>query len=99
MFINGRLYLLVYLPYSSAGADYIGGSLNVVIPAGTTKVTVPVATVDDNPLEDDEFFKATLTIPSAPEDVVIGSANMAFVTITDETRMWGIISFLPALAL
>ena len=75
------------LPFSSAGADYTGGSFNVVIPAGTTKVTVPVATLDDNPLEDDEFFKTTLTIPSAPKDVVIGFTNMAFVTITDETRM------------
>ena len=90
---------LFVLPFSSDGTDYTGGSVDVVIPAGTTMVTVPVATLDDNFVEDDEFFKATLTIPGAPEDVVIGSTNMAFVTITDETRMWGIISFLPALAL
>ena len=76
-------YLLVYLPFSSADADYTGGSFNVVIPAGTIKVTVPVATLDDNLLEDDEFFKATLTIPGAPADVVVGSPNMAFVNITD----------------
>ena len=83
MFINGRHYLLVYLPFFSAGTDYTGGSFNVVIPASTTKVTVPVATLDDNLLEDDEFFKATLTIPDAPADVVVGSPNMAFVNITD----------------
>ena len=71
----------------------------MVILVGATKVTVPVATLSDNFVEDDEFFKATLTIPGAPEDMVIGSTNMAFVTITDETRMWGIISFLPVLAL
>ena len=91
--------LLVCLPFSSDGTDYTGGSFNVVIPAGTTKVTVPVDTLNDDFKEDDEYFKATLTIPGAPEDVVIGSTNMAFVTITDETRMWGIISFLPVLAL
>ena len=90
-------YLLIYLPFSSAGTDYTSGSVSVVIPAGTTKVTVPVATLNDNFKEDDEYLKATLTIPTgALGDVDIGSSNMAFVTISDKTRMWEITSLIPA---
>ena len=59
----------------------------MLIPAGTVKVTLNVTTLTDNFVEDDEYFKATLSLPGAPEAVVVQSPNMAFVTITDETRM------------
>ena len=65
----------------------------MMIPAGTTKVTVPVATLNDNFKEDDEFFKATLSLPGAPEAVVVGSPNMAFVTITDDDGKLGLFVF------
>ena len=51
-------------------------------------MTLTVHTLTDNIVEDDEFFKATLSLPGAPGDVVIGSSSMAFVTITDTTSMW-----------
>ena len=53
-------------------------------------VTLAVNTLLDNLVEDDEYFKATLSLPGAPEAVVVGTPNMAFVTITDETRMLGL---------
>ena len=62
----------------------------MLIPAGTMKVTVSVITLTDNLVEDDEYLKVTLSLPGSPEAVVYGSPNMAFVTITDETRMLGL---------
>ena len=67
--------------------DYIGGSFNVVIPAGTVNVTLPVTTLTDIYIEDDKYFKATLNLSGAPETVDVGSSDVAFVTITDATRM------------
>ena len=69
--------------------DYTGSSFGVSIPAGAVKVTLNVTTLTDNFVEDDEYFMATLSLPAAPEAVVVGSLNMAFVTIADETRMLG----------
>ena len=69
--------------------DYTGGSFDVLIPAGTVKVTVTVTTLSDNFVEDDEYFKATLSLLDAPEAVVVGSSDVAFVTVTDDTGMWG----------
>ena len=69
--------------------DYTGSSFGASIPAGSVKVTLNVTTLRDNFVEDDEYFKATLSLPGAPEDVVVGSPEVAFVTITDETRMLG----------
>ena len=71
--------------------DYTGGSFTVLIPAGTVKVTVPVTTLTDNLVEDDEHFKTTLSLPGAPEAVVVGSPNMASVTINDATCMLGLL--------
>ena len=85
---HDETFLFNTLPFSSAPNDYIGGTFNVFIPAGSTKVTLAVDTLTDNIFEDDEHFKATLTIPGAPGSVVLGSPNMAFVTITDTTSMW-----------
>ena len=79
--------------------DYTGGSFTVLIPAGTVKVTVSVATLNDNFVEDDEYFKATLSLPGSPEAVEVGSPDMAFVTITDETRMLGLLLCLSCMHL
>ena len=73
---------------SSAPNDYTGGNFSVLVPAGSAKVTLDVDTLTDNILEDAEFFKATLTIPDAPDNVVVGSPNMAFVTIADGTSTY-----------
>ena len=69
--------------------DYTGGSFTVLIPAGTMKETLSVNTVADNLVEGDEFFKATLSLPGAPEAVEVGTPNMAFVNITDDDgKFW-----------
>ena len=61
------------------------------IPAKTMKVKIPMSTLSDSFVEDDEYFKATLSLslPVIPEAVVVGSPEVAFVTITDTTRkLW-----------
>ena len=57
----------------------------MLIPAGLVKETFPVASLRDNFVEDDEYFKATLSLPGAPADVVIGYPDVTFVHITDNT--------------
>ena len=66
--------------------DYTGGSLNMLIRAGLVKETLPVATLRDNFVEDDEYFKGTLSLPGAPADVAIGFPDVTFVHVTDNTR-------------
>ena len=69
--------------------DYMGGSFNVSLQTGKVKVTLTVTTLTSKFVEDDEYFKATLSLPGAPEAVVAGSPEVAFVTITDTTRkLW-----------
>ena len=70
--------------------DYVGGSFDVTIPTGTVQVTVPVNTTQDIFVEPDEYFSATLSLPGAPDAVVVGTPDVAFVTITDDTGMFGI---------
>ena len=70
--------------------DYTGVSTSVVISAGSVTVTVPVTTNEDNFVEPDEYFSATLSLPGAQEAVAVGSPDVAFVTITDTTRMFEI---------
>lgn len=52
------------------------------------KVTLPVNTLINNFVEDDEYFKVTLSLSDAPGDlhVVVGSPDVAFVTITGMLR-------------
>ena len=59
-------------------------STNVVISAGSVTVTVPVTTNEDNFVEPEEYFSATLSLPGSPDTVVIGSPDVAYVTIIDE---------------
>ena len=70
--------------------DYTSVSTNVVISAGTLTVTVPVTTNEDIFVEPDEYLSATLSLPGVQEAVAIGSPDVAFVTITDTTRMFEI---------
>ena len=65
--------------------DYDGVSTNVTIPAGSVIVAVPVTTNVDNFVEPDEYFSATLSLPFAQEGVAVGSPDVAFVTIMDNT--------------
>ena len=68
----------------------MGGSFDVVIPAGLVKVSLPVRTNADNIVEEDEYFKATLSLPGAPVGAVVGTPDTAYVTITDTTGMLGV---------
>ena len=68
----------------------MGGSFDVVIPAGSVKVTLPVSTNTDNIVEEDEYFKATLSLPGAPVGAVVGTPDTAYITITDTTGMLGL---------
>ena len=68
----------------------MGGSFDVVIPAGSVKVTLPVTTNENNTLEDNEYFKATLSLPGAPEGVLVGTPDTAYVTINDTDGTLGL---------
>ena len=67
-------------------SDYIGGSFDMFIPAETVSKTLLVFSLRDNFVEDDEYFKATLNLPDAPEAVVVGTPDVAFVSIADYAR-------------
>ena len=82
----------VILQFHPDPDDYTDGSISMLIPAQTVKVTLPVTTLTDNLKEDKEYFKATLSLPGALEDVVVASPDVAFVSITDNTCMWRILS-------
>ena len=75
----------VFISYPSAPEDYIGGSFGVSIPGGTTKATLSVSTLRDSIVEPDEYFKATLTLPGAPVGCAVGTPDVAFITIQDNT--------------
>ena len=61
------------------------------IPAGSVKVTLNVSTLPDNIVELlPEYFKATLSLPGAPEGSVVGTPDMSYITIIDNTRMLGL---------
>ena len=62
-------------------------SLNVSIPAGSIKVTLPLTTLRDSTVEPDEYFKAALSLPGAPEGCAVGTPDMSYITITDGTCM------------
>ena len=51
-------------------------------------VALSVTTLRDNFVENNEYFKATLNLPDAQEVVVVGSPDVVFVTIVDDTRMF-----------
>ena len=69
-------------PRPLAPSDYLGGTYSVTIPAGSSMANLSVPTIKTDAVEVDEVFKATLTIPTRPESVVVG-IDTAYVTITD----------------
>ena len=60
------------------------------IPAGSIKVTLNVSTLQDSIVEPAEYFKATLSLPGAPEGCVVGIPDVSYTTIIDDTRMLGL---------
>ena len=60
------------------------------IPAGSIKVTLDVSTLRDDIVELTEYFKATLSLPGAPEGCVVGTPDMSYITIIDNTSMLGL---------
>lgn len=68
-----------------APSDYNGGTFNCTIPAGMTKVTcVSLPTKLNLPMENNEVFKATLSLPFGPDYAQVGP-DPATVTIIDRT--------------
>ena len=49
-----------------------------------------VSTLQDIIVEVTEYFKATLSLPGAPEGCVVGTPDMSYITIVDDTRMLGL---------
>ena len=76
--------------FSSDTDDYIGGSFDVSIPAESVKVTLNVSTLQDSIVELPEYFKATLSLPGAPKGCVVGTPDMSYTTILDDTRTLGL---------
>jgi gliding motility-associated-like protein len=68
---------------SGNGNDYEALSGSVVIPAGSTSVTLSVVVFDDNIDEDNETVVVTL-ITTNNSSVIIGSPSTATVTIIDQ---------------
>ena len=60
------------------------------IPAGSVKMLLNVSTLQDIIVEVTEYFKATLSLPGAPEGCVVGTPDMSYITIVDDTRMLGL---------
>ena len=72
------IFCTVYTAYS----DYIGGTFDVIILAGMTNATLSVVTNVGTFPEDNEFFKAILSLPEGTDNVVIG-VDTAFIQIMD----------------
>ena len=60
------------------------------IPDGSVKVTLNVSTLRDNIVEQPEYFKVTLSLPGAPEGCVVGTPDMSYITILDNSHMLGL---------
>ena len=67
-----------------ASEDYAIVSNTVTIPAGERRASPLLFALKDNLIEEDEHFKATLTLHSTPFKVEVGP-DPAFVTIKDTT--------------
>lgn len=87
------MYLVWYIvingvfsdPMYIAPDDYDGGTLTCTIQRNETKTTCPpLRTHLNRPLEDDEHFKAVLSLQDGPDYAEVGP-DPAFVTIIDKT--------------
>ena len=63
------------------GSDFIAISLSITFGAGETEFIVPVSTIDDNIIEQQESFGATLLNPT--NGLVVGSEGTAVINIID----------------
>ncbi len=63
-------------------ADFDPGPYDVTIPAGQTRATVSISTVEDTNMENDEQFTVIISAPHT--DVPVGSQGTASVTILDD---------------
>ena len=67
-----------------AGEDYVPGGYTVSFQPGQDEATLVVPTIDDDIVEIDEFYSSRAVIVSTSESrVVIGSSDVANVTIRD----------------
>ena len=66
-----------------SGTDYASGTSTLTFPAGVTSMTFPVATIGDDVNENQESFTAVL---SSPMNAMLGSADTATISITDDDR-------------
>ena len=76
-------------PYPLAPSDYQGGTFTVKIPAGGTMANLSVTTSKSALVEDDKIFKATVSIPDGPDNLMVG-VDTAFVTIIDRTGNYAV---------
>ena len=65
-----------------AGEDYTPGGYTVSFQPGQDEATLVIATIDDNTVEIEEFYRAAI-VNTSESRVVIGSSDMANVTILD----------------
>ena len=49
-----------------------------------------MSTLRDSIVEPDEYFKATLSLSGAPEGCVVGTPDMSYITIIEDSRMLGL---------
>lgn len=68
---------------TSDGVDYSGRSSVISIPANTTRVRYPISTIQDTFVEQNDYFKATLSHPITGP-AVLGFPTMAFIEITED---------------
>ena len=66
-----------------SGTDYSSVTTTLTFPAGVTSTTFTVATLDDVINENQESFTAVL---SSPMNAMLGSADTATISITDDDR-------------
>ena len=53
-------------------------------------MTLNVSTLQESIVEVAKYFKATLSLPSAPEGCVVGTPDMSYITILDDMCMLGL---------
>ena len=67
---------------AAAGEDYVPGGYTVSFQPGQDEATLVVPTIDDDIVEIDEFYRVSI-VSTSESRVVIGSSDVANVTIQD----------------
>ena len=68
-----------------AGEDYTPGGYTVSFQPGQDEATLVIATIDDTTVEIEEFYRAAI-VKTSESRVMIGSSDMANVTILDNEQ-------------